>query len=154
MRRHASPNPNASPPVVVRDTVPAAADALFSYLQERHYQSLPGEPNVHGSNGGHGTSVMAYFSTELDESLRGLNPTHPRGSAAILEVLRTDGTISGWLVSVKTNPESDAGLSWFWYEVLSAPDGTVPIAADWGVSSCVSCHAAGRDFILSDYPGN
>ena len=147
-------NPNAAPPVVVGDTVPAAADALFSYLQDRHYQSSPHEPNVHGSNGGHGTSVMAYFSTVLDASLRGLAATHPRGSAAIMEVIGADGTISSWLVSVKTNFQSDAGLAWFWYEVLNTTTNAGPIVADWGVASCVSCHAAGRDFILSDYPGN
>jgi hypothetical protein len=145
---------NAPPPGVVGDTVPAAADALFSYLQDRHYQSSPHEPNVHGSNGGHGTSVMAYFSTVLDESLRGPNTTHPRGSAAIMEVMGADGTILSWLVSVKTNLQSDAGLGWFWYEVLNTTDMAAPIVADWGVASCMSCHTAGRDFILSDYPGN
>ena len=145
---------NAPPPVVVVDTVPAAADALFSYLLDRHYQSSPHEPNVHGSTGGHGTSVMAYFSTVLDESLRGPNTTHPRGSAAIMEVIGADGTISSWLVSVKTNFQSDAGLGWFWYEVLNTTTNAGPMVADWGVASCVSCHAAGRDFILSDYPGN
>ncbi len=97
---------------------------------------------------------MAYFSTVLDESLRGPNTTHPRGSAAIMEVIRADGTISSWLVSVKTNLQSDAGLGWFWYEVLNTTDMAAPIVADWGVTSCVSCHTAGRDFILSDYPGN
>lgn len=145
---------NAPPPVVVGDTVPAAADALFSYLQDRHYQSLPHEPNAHASKGEHGTSVMAYLSSVLDESLRGQGTTHPRRSAAIMEVIGADGTISSWLVSVKTNPQSDAGLGWFWYEVLNTTDMAGPIVADWGVTSCVSCHTAGRDFILSDYPGN
>ncbi len=60
----------------------------------------------------------------------------------------------GGLVSVKTNFQSDAGLGWFWYEVLNTTDMAAPIVADWGVASCVSCHTAGRDFILSDYPGN
>ena len=46
------------------------------------------------------------------------------------------------------------GLGWFWYEVWNTTDTAAPIVADWGVASCVSCHAAGRDFILSDYPGN
>jgi murein DD-endopeptidase MepM/ murein hydrolase activator NlpD len=141
-------------PVVGADTVPASSEALIRYLQDRGYRSLPYETEVHPSQAEHGARVKAYFNSLLGTSLRAASDTHPRGSAAVMELLEADGRLAGWVVSVKTNLESDGGRGWFWYEVPNAVNSSGPVASGWGVSSCIACHANGHDFVLTDYPGN
>ncbi len=144
--------------VAVSDTVPAEAEALFKYLQAGSYKSFAHEDAKHRSKGPHPTPegaakamVFAYFNSQLDESLKGGEATHPKGSAAVKEFYDDNDQLMGWAVSVKTDDDSQTGQGWFWYEVLSTTDGSNPVAAANGSPLCFGCHLAGRDFVLSEY---
>ena len=62
------------------------------------------------------------------------------------------GELQGWAVSVKTQDDSAGGNGWFWYEVTSTTDANALVANGNGVPLCFGCHAAGADYVLSDYP--
>ena len=143
----------------VSDTVPTDADALFVYLQEGGYKEFAHEEERHTSTGPHPDpqvrethTVIAFFNSGLDASLKAGNEAHPEGSAAVKEFYDADGELSGWAVSVKTQAESATGQGWYWYEVTSVTDGSSPVAAGNGVALCWGCHASGNDFVLSRYP--
>ena len=143
----------------VSDTVPTDADALFVYLQEGGYKEFAHEEERHTSTGPHpdpqvreSHTVIAFFNSALDASLKAGNEAHPEGSAAVKEFYDADGECTGWAVSVKTQAESATGQGWYWYEVTSVTDGSSPVAAGNGVALCWGCHASGNDFVLSRYP--
>ena len=133
------------------DTVPAAAGALFQYLQDGKYTAFAHEAAAHPSEGQHPVSVIVYFNSVLDASMSAGSAEHPRHAAAVAEVFDQSGTLTGWVVSVKTHTASE-GKGWFWYEVRSTTDGDNPTAANWDVPGCIGCHSAGRDYVLSNYP--
>ena len=146
-------------PIAVSDTVPTDADALFTYLQEGGYKEFAHEEERHTSTGPHPDpqvrethTVIAFFNSGLDASLKSGNGEHPEGSAAVKEFYDANGDLSGWAVSVKTQAESATGQGWYWYEVTSVTDGSSPVAAGNGVALCWGCHASGNDFVLSRYP--
>ncbi len=148
-----------SGPTAVSDTVPTDADALFTYLQEGRYKDFAHEAERHTSTGPHPDpqvrethTVIAFFTSVLDASLKAGNEAHPEGSAAVKEFYDANGDLSGWAVSVKTQAESATGQGWYWYEVTSVTDGSSPVAAGNGVALCWGCHASGNDFVLSRYP--
>ncbi len=143
----------------VSDTVPTDADALYVYLQAGGYKEFAHEEERHTSTGPHpdpqvreSHTVIAFFNSALDASLKAGNETHPEGSAAVKEFYDADGERTGWAVSVKTQAESATGQGWYWYEVTSVTDGSSPVAAGNGVALCWGCHASGNDFVLSRYP--
>ena len=143
----------------VSDTVPTDADALFVYLQEGGYKEFAHEEERHTSTGPHpdpqvreSHTVIAFFNSALDASLKAGNEAHPEGSAAVKEFYDANGDLSGWAVSVKTQAESATGQGWYWYEVTSVTDGSSPVAAGNGVALCWGCHGSGNDFVLSRYP--
>ncbi len=145
--------------ISVSDTVPTDADALFVYLQEGRYKEFAHEEERHTSTGPHpdpqvreSHTVIAFFNSALDASLKAGNEAHPEGSAAVKEFYDADGERTGWAVSVKTQAESATGQGWYWYEVTSVTDGSSPVAAGNGVALCWGCHASGNDFVLSRYP--
>ena len=133
------------------DTVPAAAGALFQYLQDGKYTGFAHEAAAHPSAGQHPVSVIVHLNSVLQASLSAGNAEHPRYSAAVAEVFDQSGNLTGWAVSVKTHTASE-GKGWFWYEVLNTTEGGNPTAANWGVAECLDCHSSGRDFVLSNYP--
>ncbi len=141
--------PNAQ--VASVDTVPAAAGALFQYLQDGKYTGFAHEAAAHPSEGRHPVSVIVYFNSVLYSSVSAESTEHPRHAAAVAEVFDQSGALTGWAVSVKTHTASE-GKGWFWYEVLNTTGGDNPTAANWGVAECVGCHTSGRDFVLSNYP--
>ncbi len=145
--------------ISVSDTVPTDADALFVYLQEGGYKDFAHEEERHTSTGPHpdpqvreSHTVIAFFNSALDASLKAGNEAHPEGSAAVKEFYDADGERTGWAVTVKTQAESATGQGWYWYEVTSVTDGSSPVAAGNGVALCWGCHASGNDFVLSRYP--
>jgi hypothetical protein len=151
--------PSAAVMTTLSDTVPTDADALFGYLQEGKYKGFAHEAEKHTSMGPHpdpqsreSHTVIAFFNSGLDASLKAGNEAHPEGSAAVKEFYGADGELSGWAVSVKTQAESATGQGWFWYEVISVTDGSAPVAAGNGVALCWGCHSSGNDFVLSQYP--
>lgn len=143
----------------VSDTVPTDADALFIYLQEGGYKEFAHEEERHTSTGPHpdpqvreSHTVIAFFNSVLDASLKAGNEAHPEGSAAVKEFYNDAGEPTGWAVTVKTQAESATGQGWYWYEVTSVTDGSSPVAAGNGVALCWGCHASGNDFVMSRYP--
>ena len=52
---------------------------------------------------------------------------------------------------VKTQPGSADGQGFYWYETFGTTAGANAIEGQ-GKSLWVSCHSAGRDFVLIPYP--
>ena len=110
---------------------------------------------VRGPHATFGRPVRTFFSDELAASLNAGAAAHPIGSSAVKEMYLDDGvTLEGWAVAVKTQDDSDDGNGWYWVEFVSTTDPTVlgGGTAGNGVPLCTSCHAPGRDFVLSSFP--
>jgi hypothetical protein len=140
--------------------VPTDTNELFAYLNAKDYEAFSNrESGTHPSTGPHskfGRPVRTFFSDELAASLEAGNASHPAGSSAVKEMYLDDGvTLEGWAVAVKTLDDSDGGNGWFWLEFVSTTDPTVLGGGEAGngVPLCTGCHAAGRDFVLSTFPG-
>ena len=142
-----------------RGPVPTNMTALFTYLQNKEYESFTKhEATTHPSRGPHatfGSPVRVFLSDDLDASLAAGNASHPAGSSVVKEMYMQDGTtLQGWAVAIKTQEDSAGGNGWFWYEVVSTTDPTQLGGGEAGngIPLCTGCHASGRDFVLSDYP--
>jgi hypothetical protein len=150
----------ATTPVSVEGTsVPTGQDTLFEFLQGKSYQNWDTkEAQNHPSRGPHtnyGKPVRAYFNDTLASSMTAGNQEHPVGATAVKEMFDASGTLEGWAVEIKTQPTSDDGDGWFWYEVTSVTDASMPVAIGNGVEGCFSCHATGaKDFVKSTWPFN
>jgi len=136
--------------------IPADSAKLFAYLQSGAYRSFTAqETKQHPSAGPHtkvGLDVQVFLNDALDRSLASGAEQHPKGSAVVKEMYSAKGDLRGWAVAVKTAADSADGQGWYWYEVKSTTDNRRPVAAANGVGLCAGCHAAGRDFVLSNYP--
>jgi hypothetical protein len=134
------------------DAVPTSSAELFAYLQAGGYRSLLAESAPHPSAGPHGGSVRTYITPGLAASLEAGQQEHPVHAAAVKELYLRGTTVAGWAVMVKTQPASDGGDGWYYYEIYSATDPSRPVADGPGVGLCAGCHSAGRDFVLSPFP--
>ena len=134
------------------DVPPTESAALLKWLQAGSYKKWPRESAPHRSMGPHTTLVVAYLNPVLDKSLAAKAAAHPKGAAAVKELLDANGKLSGWAVSVKTAADSSGGKGWYWYEILgTTPSGNV-VAQASGAPVCSACHATGRDFVLIPHP--
>jgi hypothetical protein len=125
--------------------------ALNAWLQKKPYLSWPHESAPHPSTGPHTSdAVLTYVDPKLDASMKAGNAEHPVGAAAVKEFI-TKGQLSGWAAYVKTQPKSDGGKGWYWYEVFGVQPGASTIAGQ-GHTTCTGCHAGGKDFVLTPYP--
>ena len=136
---------------LAQTTPPTESAALLKWLQAGSYKAWPKESAPHRSMGPHQTLVVTHLNPALDKSLTAKTSSHPKGSAAVKELLDATGKINGWAVSVKTADASDGGKGWYWYEILSASGGNVVAQAN-GVPLCAGCHTRGRDFVLIPHP--
>ncbi|WP_418318961.1 hypothetical protein [Piscinibacter sakaiensis] len=134
------------------DVPPTDGAALLKWLQAGSYRQWPKESAPHRSLGPHPTQVIAYLNPPLDRSLAAKAAAHPKGSAAVKELLDGGGKLSGWAVSVKTSADSDGGKGWYWYEILGTQAGSRVVAQANGVPLCFGCHTPGRDFVLIEHP--
>jgi hypothetical protein len=125
---------------------------LLKWLQAGSYKQWVHESKAHKSLGPHPVQVIAYLNAALDESLGAKNKSHPKGSAAVKELLDASGKLSGWAVSVKTAEDSAAGQGWYWYEILGTEASGNVVASANGVPLCFGCHTPGKDFVLIDHP--
>jgi hypothetical protein len=133
------------------DVPPTEAAGLLKWLQAGAYKAWPKESAPHRSMGAHQTLVLTYISPALDKSLEG-KAAHPKGAAAVKELLDGAGKLAGWAVSVKTSADSAGGKGWYWFEILGTAPGSPVVASDHGVPLCVGCHARGRDLVLTPHP--
>ncbi len=134
------------------DVPPTESAALLKWLQAGSYKKWVKESAPHPSLGPHPTLVIAYLNPTLDKSLLAKAAAHPKGSAAVKELLDASGKLSGWAVSVKTVVDSQAGKGWYWYEILGTTTSGNVVASANGVPLCFGCHTPGRDFVLIPYP--
>ena len=134
------------------DVPPTEPAALLKWLQGGAYKAWPKESAPHRSMGSHQTLVLTYISPALDKSLGAKAAAHPKGAAAVKELLDAGGKLAGWAVSVKTSAESDGGKGWFWFEILGTTAGSPQVASAQGVPLCVGCHTRGRDVVLTEHP--
>lgn len=131
---------------------PTEGAALLKWLQAGAYKAWPKESAPHRSMGSHQTLVITYLSPVLDQSLHAKSTAHPKGAAAVKELLDTAGQVNGWAVAIKTAVDGESGKGWFWYEVLGTAPGSRVVAEGQGVPLCVGCHARGRDTVLTEHP--
>ena len=134
------------------DVPPTDGDALLKWLQSGSYKKWVKESAPHKSLGPHPTQVIAHLNPALDRSLAAKAPAHPKGAAAVKELLDASGKLSGWAVSVKTSEDSQAGKGWYWYEILGTTKNGNVVAQANGVPLCFGCHTPGRDFVLISHP--
>jgi hypothetical protein len=130
---------------------PTESTALLKWLQAGTYKAWPKESAPHRSMGPHQTLVVTYLNALLDQSMTTKAASHPKGAAAVKELLDAEGKPYGWAVSVKTSPDSDGGKGWYWFEILGTAAGNV-VAQSNGVPLCSGCHIRGRDFVLIPHP--
>lgn len=130
------------------DTPPLDGRALAKWLQAGRYKAWPKESAPHRSMGSHQTLVLTHLNPALDRSLAAKAAEHPKGAAAVKELLDTGGKVIGWAVAVKTAADGAKGKGWYWFEVAN---GTVGGQGE-GVALCVACHARGRDSVLTEHP--
>ena len=131
---------------------PRKKGKLLRWLASGAYRTtyLP-EPDVHPSTPAHGINVRTWLSPRLVEDLRAGRPTYRRGAAMVKELyFAGDTDVVGWSVMRKLRRRSGAtGRGWYFYETFDGTnDGAI---AGRGKRICVSCHAAGDDFLLSPF---
>ncbi len=131
---------------------PTDSARLLEWLQAGSYKAWPKESAPHKSLGPHPTQVLTHLNPALDRSLAAKAAAHPKGAAAVKELLDGKGKLSGWAVSVKTTDDSDGGKGWYWYEILGTTSSGNVVAQANGERLCVSCHTPGRDFVLIAHP--
>jgi hypothetical protein len=137
---------------VAEQAPPTERNALLAWLQAGNYKSWVHESKPHPSAGPHPVQVVAYLNKSLDASLAAGNKAHPKGAAAVKELLDGSGNLSGWAVSVKTDTDSANGKGWYWYEILGINAGDRGVADGNGVALCFGCHTPGKDYVLIPYP--
>lgn len=138
-------------PAHASDVPPTDSTALLKWLQAGGYKAWPKESAPHRSMGPHQTLVVTYLNPSLDKSMTAKSKAHPKGSAAVKELLDATGRPGGWAVSVKTSADSDGGKAWYWYEIIGVSPGNVVAQAN-GVALCTGCHTRGQDFVLIPHP--
>ena len=141
-----------APLAQANDVPPTEGAALLTWLQAGAYKAWPKESAAHRSMGEHKTLVQTYLNPAADKSLGAKAKEHPRGSAAVKELLDAAGKLSGWAVAVKTAEQGDKGKGWFWYEIRGTTPGSGVVANGQAVPLCIECHAKGRDAMLSEHP--
>jgi len=134
------------------DVPPTDSAALLGWLQAGGYRKWARESSPHKSLGPHPVQVVAYLNPPLDKSLAAGAAAHPKGAAAVKELLDAAGKLTGWAVSVKTSSDSDGGKGWYWYEILGTTASGNVVARANGVPLCFGCHAPGRDYVLIGHP--
>jgi hypothetical protein len=129
---------------------PKPLPALLAWLRAGAYrETYTPEPTVRVSASAHGMHVRTWYGPSLAADLRqGTVPFRP--GAAMVKELFFDGdeTVVGWSVMRKVRRRSARGRGWFFFETLN---GRTPIARGRGIGLCVGCHAAGTDFLLTEF---
>ncbi len=146
-----------STPASVQGTaVPTDQTAIFRYLKTGAYRRWNArESTSHPGRGPHTklqAPVKTYMNDTLAASMQAENDRHPIGATSVKEMLKPDGSLTGWAVAIKTQNDSAAGRGWYWYEVTSTSDASEVPAIGNGVQGCVGCHAPGKDYVLTSWP--
>jgi hypothetical protein len=134
--------------------IPTSGPELLAWLQAGNYLDWTSESALHPPVGPHFQLVLTYFNEPLLASLAAGDASHPAGSAAVKELYNNGGELAGWAAMVKTQDDSDGGMSWFWYEGF----GDSISFSGFGLGVCTSCHDSeyrglpSKDFVLSPYP--
>jgi hypothetical protein len=134
------------------DLPPTEGVALLKWLQAGSYRKWPKESAPHRSMGPHKALVITYLNPTLDRSLESKAATHPKGSAAVKELLDEGGKLAGWAVSVKSSAESESGKGWYWYEQFGTTSSGSVVSQSHGEPLCSGCHTRGRDYVLIPHP--
>lgn len=126
-----------------------SVEILEAWLADGAYKAWAVESKVHPSAGPHGGNVRTYVNAIAFASLMTQNAEHPQDAATVKELYGggTD-TIIGYAVSRKTQPTSDGGATWYWYERVN----DTTYGGDLGVGLCTGCHGGGADYILTPFP--
>lgn len=128
---------------------PVGSEALAAWLERGEYGRFTRESAVHASAGPH-RFVRVFLNESLVASLHAGDAVHPIGAAAVKELYDQPGAgLTGWAVAVKT-ADNQVKEDWLWYE--RAKGSAAPSTNRNGQPICASCHEAGRDHILTEFP--
>jgi len=135
-------------------SIPTSGPEMLAGLRAGNYLDWTSESALHPPVGPHFQQVLTYFNEPLLASLAAGDPSHPAGSASVKELYDNSGKLAGWAAMVKTQDDSDGGMSWYWYEGF----GDSISFSGFGLGICTSCHDSeyrglpSKDFVLSPYP--
>ena len=122
---------------------------LLRWLKAGTYRATyTPEPAVRVSSTAHGLHVRSWYSPVLVADLAGGTLPFRPGAAMVKELYEGPDSVVGWAVMRKLRPNSAGGRGWFFFETL---DGRRVVTRGRGKGICVGCHAAGTDFLLSDF---
>jgi hypothetical protein len=126
-----------------------SVDELEAWLAGGAYREWAVESGVHPSTGPHGGNVLTFVNAIALQSFADGNAEHPQDAATVKELYgASTDTIIGYAVSLKTQPLSDGGATWYWYERVN----TTTYGGELGTPLCTGCHGGGTDYILTPYP--
>jgi len=132
--------------------IPQGVTGLFDWLSKGVYKVAYKSESKSVLSGAHGLS-RGWFSPTLFKSLKAGSGSHPKGSAAVKELLQADGkALRGWAVHVKTAADGAGGKGWYSYAVVGLSGTATPTANSHGDAACGSCHAKGKDHVLTKWP--
>lgn len=139
----------AAPASTAETPPPVESEALAAWLERGEYEPFTSERAVHASAGPH-RFVKVFLNESLAASLGADDAVHPVGAAAIKELYdRPGGALTGWAVAIKT-ADNQVKEDWLWYERTKGS--AAPSTNRNGQPICASCHEAGRDYILTEFP--
>lgn len=130
------------------ESPPMGAASLLPWLESGRYRGWAAESGPHASAGPHFGKVRAFINPSLAASMGAADTEHRPGAAAVKELYGGGDRVRGWSVSIKLDGAGIGGARWYWFEYF---DGRI-VADARGAPLCASCHAAGRDFVLSTWP--
>lgn len=128
---------------------PDEVEDVLAAIEDESYASWEAEPAPHAPVGTspHPGEVRTFFNPSLAQSMGAGNTEHPVGSAAVKESW-VDGDLAGWFIEVKV-AEGDGPETWYWWSDLAGVDA---LGGEASVMGCVGCHAAGVDYVTTEYP--
>jgi hypothetical protein len=125
-------------------------DGLVRFSRSGDYAGWRAEPERHKTAAPHGSQVRVFFNDALVQSMEAGNTVHPKGSATVKEIYKSDGSKSGHAVTVKV-VEGEGPDNWLYFEGF-LPDYEDPFYGR-AHPTCTGCHQrTGVDFVSSPLP--
>lgn len=127
-----------TPPLDPTQTPPVGEAETAAWLEAGSFRNWTCEPAVHAARSPSPHGFNRICSNDVISRNVSANGEWPVGAAAVKQVYDrlSDTTPSGYAVYLKTEPESQGGKNWYWYEKLKGRSTISGI----GASVCIGCH--------------
>jgi hypothetical protein len=129
---------------------PTDQKALLNWLNKGSYKSnFLAEAKIHPSTI-HGNAVRVYHNPILAADLHAKRKVFRKGAATIKE-LYTNGKVTGYAVSIKTQQHKQSlATDWLFYETFNKSGQNAIFGR--GIDECASCHQqGGTDYLRSNF---